>query len=78
MGVIQEKTQVIVRGFRVYVESSDKELYDLFIPTNLDKLSKKNVQHLIPDKDTILVIKRDNQHYEMSIDDIEQFGTKIN
>lgn len=78
MGVIQEKTKVTVRGFRVYVESNEKELYDLFIPTNLDKLSKKNVQHLIPDKDTILVIKRDNQHYEIAIDDIEQFGTKIN
>lgn len=78
MEIIEQTVKVTIRGFRVYVENQQNELYDFFVPTSMHRLQHKNVNHLIAENDEVLLIKRDNQEYEIAIDDVEQFGTKIN
>ena len=78
IGVFKETIDVTVRGFKVYVENNNSELYDFFIPTNERRIAQKDVKHLLANNDKIIAIKRDNQKYQMAIDDIEKFGQKIN
>lgn len=77
MSFINESIHVTIRGFTVYIENKKGELYDIFIPTDKYKLPKKEVKHLFDENDTILHIKKNNQVYEMDINDIEHFGTKL-
>lgn len=78
MAITETTVNVKVRGFRIYVQKKNDDLYDFFIPTSLNRLALKQVQHFVDDSDTIIAIKRNNQDYEVAIDDIQAFGKLLN
>lgn len=69
---IDKTVNVTIRGYRVYVETKYRELYDFHIPTTHHRLFKKDVQPFVNEDDEIIAIKRENHNYNVPIDTIIQ------
>lgn len=66
-----EDIQVKVKGYKIYAETQDHELYDFFIPREQYKLSMKEAKEQVPELHKVIAVKRDTQTYYVTFDDLK-------
>lgn len=66
-----ETIQVKVKGYKIYAESQDHELYDFFIPREQYKMSMKEAKEQVPEMHKVITVKRDTQTYYVTFDDLK-------
>lgn len=53
--------QVEIKGFRLYCENDQHEMYDFFVPRQYYRMPRKDAYELIPETHKLLDIKRDRE-----------------
>ena len=66
-----ENIQVKVKGYKIYCENQDNELYDFFIPKEQYKMSMKEAKEHVPEMHKVIAVKRDTQTYYVTFDDLK-------
>lgn len=66
-----ETIQVKVKGYKIYAESQDHELYDFFIPREQYKMTMKEAKEQIPEMHKLIAVKRDTQTYYVTFNDLK-------
>lgn len=69
---------VKIRGYTIYCESDNHELYDFFVPMNDYRLSKKEAQaNLVPEAHTLLAVKRDYKTLQVEYEQLLKISEEI-
>lgn len=67
----QEKLVTIkVRGYTVYVEDKDGNLYTTFIATDKHQLAQKDAKQYIHEGEKLIALKLDKRTYKLYLSDI--------
>lgn len=53
--------QVTIRGYTIYCENDQHEIYDFFVPKQSYKMNKSEALDYIPETHKLLDIKRDSE-----------------
>lgn len=65
-----ETISVNVKGYTIYCENDQHELYDFFVPKEAYRLNKQEAQSYVPETHQLIDVKRDTKSYLVKHDDL--------
>lgn len=66
-----ETIEVKVKGYKIYCENHDGELYDFFIPKQQYRMNMSEAQAYVPEMHTVIAVKRDTEKIDVTYDDLK-------
>lgn len=66
-----ETIEVNVKGYKIYCENQDSELYDFFIPKQQYRMNMTEAKNYVPEMHKIIAVKRDTETYHVTYDDLK-------
>lgn len=66
-----ETIEVKVKGYKIYCENQDGELYDFFIPKQQYRMNMSEAQAYVPEMHTVIAVKRDTETVQVTYDDLK-------
>lgn len=73
---MDNKIEVIVKGYTIYCKSYNDELYDMFIPNTDYRMSNEKASTYINDSDELIAVKRDTQKFTVEYQDLKAINLK--
>lgn len=72
-----ETIEVKVKGYKIYCENQNHELYDFFIPKQQQyRMSMKEAQEYVPELHTVIAVKRDTETIHVIYDELKAIKLK--
>lgn len=71
-----ETIEVKVKGYKIYCENIDHELYDFFIPKQQYRMSINEAKEYVPELNTVIAVKRDTETIHVNYDDLKAIKQK--
>lgn len=71
-----ETIVVNVKGYKIYCENQDYELYDFFIPKQQYRMSMREAQKHVPESHSVIAVKRDTETIGVTYDDLKAIEQK--
>lgn len=69
-----EYVEIDVKGYKIYAESDQHELYDIFIPNKEYRMSSTEAQSYISDHHKVIAVKRDTRSFKVAYKDLEEIN----
>lgn len=66
-----ETIEVKVKGYKIYCENQDGELYDFFIPKQQYRMNMSEAQAYVPEMHSVIAVKRDTEKIDVTYDDLK-------
>jgi len=71
-----ESIEVKVKGYKIYCENQDHELYDFFIPKQQYRMSMNEAKEYVPEMHNVIAVKRDTETIHVTYDDLKAIKQK--
>ena len=71
-----ETIEVKVKGYKIYCENQDHELYDFFIPKQQYRMSMYEAKNYVPEMHSVIAVKRDTEKIDVTYDDLKAIKLK--
>lgn len=65
---------VQVKGFVIYCENEQHEMYDFFVPREHYRMSKTEAREFIPEMHKLIDIKRDYNNYTVDFEELKKIS----
>lgn len=66
-----ETIEVKVKGYKIYCENQDHELYDFFIPKVQYRMSINEAKEHVPEMHNVIAVKRETETLHVTYDDLK-------
>lgn len=66
-----ETIEVKVKGYKIYCENQDGELYDFFIPKQQYRMNMSEAQAYVHEMHSVIAVKRDTEKIDVTYDDLK-------
>lgn len=66
-----ETIEVKVKGYKIYCENQNGELYDFFIPKQQYRMNMSEAQAYVPEMHSVIAVKRDTEKIDVTYDDLK-------
>ena len=71
-----ETIEVKIKGYKIYCENEQHELYDFFIPKQQYRMNMSEAKEYVPEMHNVIAVRRDTEKIHVTYDDLKAIKQK--